>query len=431
MDDRHKRAEDCLESAQKYLAEGNLEMAISHFGASVGWQDRADIRLQIAKLDCQLECPTAALRQIEAGLALFSPKEQNLTVYNDLKLLRDKIEPALKLRHEEIQEALLGNDFPSFVKVMGCSSTIEKAILENLKPSYRLYSKADSSDASKSKLGGIPDLPREFPWPRSANKVPLAFICQIDLSALPKSDFADFLPNTGLLSFFYESESSASADWGQVSSEWRGQMEEFKADPIAANKFIEEMKDPSFAAKHIANAQAHLREDYDPRSARVFHFASDSELVKPVPPSELPDESRFNPCQLTWEQELTFPDCFEALEFQKLSLSRGERYDLEEMRWWYGDHKKIAFGDLHAEPNGLNPMHRLLGHPQFLQMDFRLHLDQQTWDKAGSWRLLLQIDSDNAANMCWQDVGRIYFCMRQDDIQKHNFDSAIVVLQSS
>ena len=57
---------------------------------------------------------------------------------------------------------------------------------------------------SQSKLGGKPDAPQNFIWPTKDEK-PLSFIAQINLSDVPAIEGSQ-LPNSGLLSFFYNNE---------------------------------------------------------------------------------------------------------------------------------------------------------------------------------------------------------------------------------
>lgn len=85
------------------------------------------------------------------------------------------------------------------------------------RPSVRLVATPASQDRltqGESRLGGLPDLPVGFEWPRwspsaprdnsfvqwrPAGAAPLGFIAQFDLSAIPRVDHA--LPETGCISF--------------------------------------------------------------------------------------------------------------------------------------------------------------------------------------------------------------------------------------
>ncbi|MDR1538295.1 MAG: DUF1963 domain-containing protein [Clostridiales bacterium] len=54
---------------------------------------------------------------------------------------------------------------------------------------------------AKSRIGGCPDAPKNFKWPRHRGK-PLSFIAQFNLQALLEHDKDHRLPGEGMLSFF-------------------------------------------------------------------------------------------------------------------------------------------------------------------------------------------------------------------------------------
>jgi hypothetical protein len=78
-----------------------------------------------------------------------------------------------------------------------------RAYLDSLRqPAIRLV---PSTSRGFSRIGGQPSLPARFEWPTWKGK-PLAFLCQIDLAALPTSARASDLPHKGYLYFFYTAE---------------------------------------------------------------------------------------------------------------------------------------------------------------------------------------------------------------------------------
>lgn len=45
------------------------------------------------------------------------------------------------------------------------------------------------------------------------------------------------------------------------------------------------------------------------------------------------------------------------------------------------------------------------------------------------WRLLLQLDSDDASDMMWGDSGILYFWIREADARAGDFSNVWVILQ--
>jgi uncharacterized protein YwqG len=45
------------------------------------------------------------------------------------------------------------------------------------------------------------------------------------------------------------------------------------------------------------------------------------------------------------------------------------------------------------------------------------------------WTLLLQLDSDDAADMMWGDAGRLYFWIRKQDLRARDFSRVWMILQ--
>ncbi|MDK9646290.1 DUF1963 domain-containing protein [Propionibacterium freudenreichii] len=77
----------------------------------------------------------------------------------------------------------------------------------------------EPGEAGQSRLGGRPDVPRDFEWPRFQDKDddsadanrPLTFLAQVNLADATRYDTEGLLPTAGVLSFFYEMETQ---EWG-------------------------------------------------------------------------------------------------------------------------------------------------------------------------------------------------------------------------
>ncbi len=272
-----------------------------------------------------------------------------------------------------------------------CGLSPIKADLEKaIRPSIRMRTRrANDQQIGRgvSKIGGIPDLPEKTAWPQWKG-FPLAFIAQVNMADVAGYDLAGALPQTGLLSFFYDARQET---WG--------------FDP------------------------------QDRGSWRVLFFEGDpSTLRRAEPPKNLPKECRFRQCQVTFSTELTLPP-WESIFMERLELTEKETN---------------AYFDLLERTSGeADLVHRLLGHPNPIQGEMQLECQltfhgvytgnssgyedpqQAELEKgASNWQLLLQIDSDEEnAGMMWGDGGRLYFWIRNDDLKKRDFENVWIVLQ--
>jgi uncharacterized protein YwqG len=52
---------------------------------------------------------------------------------------------------------------------------------------------------------------------------------------------------------------------------------------------------------------------------------------------------------------------------------------------------------------------------------------QREGHRAAEWKLLLQVDSEEANGMLWGDVGRLYFLIHRDDLQTQRFEKTWMV----
>jgi hypothetical protein len=71
--------------------------------------------------------------------------------------------------------------------------------------------------------------------------------------------------------------------------------------------------------------------------------------------------------------------------------------------------------------------HKLLGHADRVQGPMEPECERLAG--AGKWRLLLQLESDHTAGMMWSDMGRLYFWIRDEDLQAGRYDHTWTVLQ--
>ncbi len=175
----------------------------------------------------------------------------------------------------------------------------------------------------------------------------------------------------------------------------------------------------------------------DKGSWRVI-FLEDKELQRQNHPSNFPDEGKYESCAVEFHHSITIPN----LESPYIDLEYGKS-KREEIDQYINMKDRVR--EFLSEGNCIN---RFLGHPEQQQNDMQIECqlvshglylgDGSGYDdpkaqelSAGTkdWELLLQIDSDDNANMMWGDVGCIYYWIKHEDLLSRNFESAWMILQ--
>lgn len=212
-------------------------------------------------------------------------------------------------------------------------------------------------DIGEIKIGGMPDLPAGFIWPRFNDK-PLAFIAQINLADIAAYDRENQLPDNGLLSFFYEGGKEV---WGY--------------DPNDKDGF------------------------------KAIHFTNTGNLKETPLPSDLEDYLKISPCKVVFEYTTTYPSDTCELE-KELFGETGSK-----------DHEDFFNVLYEAQEDTIN---KIFGHPDLIQGDIFLEtqlvtnglycgdstgyqdpLAKELKKSVSDWMLLFQIDSDSNANIMW------------------------------
>ena len=215
----------------------------------------------------------------------------------------------------------------------------------------------------------------------------MAFVCQIAFQEVKHLDRESLLPDAGLLSLFFE-----------------GGVESWGFDPADRAAFDVRWCDPSVS------------------------------LVRHSFPDGVDEWHRFGPVAVSGELIETLPDPYSRV----IDLAGWPQKGFD------------AYADELLEPTSDEPQHQLLGWPDQIQGDMQLECQLVTngiymgspdgWKDprraalesgASDWRLLLQLDSDEANGMAWGDVGMIYLWIREQDLRARAFDQSWLILQCS
>jgi len=236
-----------------------------------------------------------------------------------------------------------------------------------------------ASAKATSYFGGVPTLPRGTTWPMKGGK-PLSFLACVDLSSLSKTLPQPWLPSSGRLLFFYDTEKQP---WG-----------------------------------------------FDPkdRGGWAVMPAGDEQL-----PASSPMGESLRRHDIDFRKIDTYPS-LERPEVEALALTDAEAEsltDLEESS--YGGSPRHQVGGF-ASPIQGDQMElecQLVSNGVYCG-------DSSGYDSpkaralqggAKDWRLLLQIDSDDDLGVMWGDVGILYFWIKESDALAGHFENCWVVLQ--
>jgi len=242
-----------------------------------------------------------------------------------------------------------------------------------------------------SKLGGRPDLPRNFVWPTNKGR-PLDFLLQINLAEAQQHDSQGILPASGLLTFLYDLDDQP---WGY--------------DPADLDGFrVIHTPDPSALQSHDVPHNEFVLAEYS------IHFHSMQTL--PHFGSRAAD-SLEAATQLTDEETDSY---FELpSQFEGCYSPPGDAGNHHLL-----GHSANVQGDMQLEAqlvtNGL-----YCGDPSGYEDPRRKTLESG----ADDWVLLLQLDTDENANVMWGDCGMLYYWIRKDDLANRRFDNVWMTLQ--
>lgn len=261
-----------------------------------------------------------------------------------------------------------------------------KSLLKLAKPAIYIRTVMMEEDSiippGCSRIGGNPDLPIGLDWPKWKNK-PLSFLLQINLKDITGFPIADCLPKEGMLSFFYD---TIEQPWG--------------FDPADKGRW------------------------------KVFCFNSSNinllECKKPAPGIKSYD------CSLLRFQEILTLPPWGTDVLGQIGLPEDEE-----------DAYRELLDEIHNDSK-----HQMFGYPAQIQGEMQIECQLVTHGlycgddsvcndprakelikNAHQWQLLLQLDSDDGANMVWGDYGRLFFWIQEGDLKQVDFDNVWLILQ--
>ena len=253
-----------------------------------------------------------------------------------------------------------------------------------------------------TRFGGKPDVPPDFVWPtyegESYDNVvkdrPLTFLAQFNCEELAQFDKEHLLPDHGLLSFFYETDTQCwgydPKDQGCARVYWFEDMSALSAADFPAD-IEEDFKFPMVKIRMESKCSYPSWEDF----SEVFPDEKDDDAFNDAL-DELTGEDPENPDDRS--QLLGWPDVIQTSMFDECDLvSQGYR----------------------------------LGNPENwnrIPKDIRQQAEETARDR---WMLLFQLDTVEQGDfeLMFGDCGHIYFYITKEDLAARRFDRIWLILQ--
>ncbi|MEU9084006.1 YwqG family protein [Streptomyces sp. NPDC048357] len=256
-----------------------------------------------------------------------------------------------------------------------------------LAPGLRLAHAGDGPPAGR--LGGLPELPADTPWPVWEGNGPLSHIASLDCAALAAAgDVGLSLPGSGTLLFFLFD--------GRLDDE----------DPLV---------DPA---------------DPETRQGSQVVYVPAGTATHPHP---APDGLRPYPeVPLTAQAGLTVP----ADDAPSVRAAFGEVVGSRDWRRHPVNARAFDAALRALDPDPRGARHRVGGHAMPVQGAVEWEIagtllgpgtswqDPRLADEAAGLVLLAQIDTDHEADMMWGDVGTLYWLIRPSDLEAGRFEEA-------
>jgi uncharacterized protein YwqG len=234
-----------------------------------------------------------------------------------------------------------------------------------------------------SKMGGPPDLPDGFEWPKWKDRS-LAFLMQLKFSEINRDGLLPLMPRSGLLYIFYDQEQRT---WG------------FDSRDKGSWTLVFHEETPGVKSRRY------------PKDMQVRYKVRmlESKPVVTHPPWD--DE---------WVGTLELPDDYDDLYYDYIDSV----FDGEPRHQVGGYPCPVQGGDMSLQcelaSNGLYCSNK----PGYDDARAKALAANKV-----DWILLLQIDTDNDMAMQWGDCGRLYFWIRKQDLAARNFADVWMILQ--
>lgn len=290
-----------------------------------------------------------------------------------------KAKPKLPLNLKELSplERKLWTKCPHFAEI--AASRIQSCLSLSTEPALE-----NDIAIGATKMGGFPDLPGNAVWPsKPKGGKPLSFIAQLDLAQLKAREIEPALPDSGLLSFFYDVDGLPGGLSRDESGGWR-----------------------------------------------VLYFPANTNLTRRL---DMKPDILLNACSVKAKRGLSLPSEMDGV-FNGLDAPENQREAYCEivaslLESGGGAHQFLGHESPIQHPVCEETVQAISS--CYESEKFNCKKWEKVKDQVRDWRLLLQIGSDDDLGIVWGDMGTIYFTIKYKELATGRFEDAWLIFQCS
>lgn len=212
-----EKAKGHFDSACAFLQRGNIAEAITQLSQAIAIDLKPDYFFHRSHLYLQLGDVPKARADLQQAEALVREVEDTDLTPGDIEQLRGEIETAARsgsLNRDAIERYVAERQLEPLMAELGFANFVPQ-LKSLMRPSFRLKPTGGTAPTGASKLGGFPDLPAKFEWPRTSGGVAMAFVCQINLGQAIFKDCDSGLPHQGMLYLFFDATATMRGQHGE------------------------------------------------------------------------------------------------------------------------------------------------------------------------------------------------------------------------
>jgi uncharacterized protein YwqG len=282
-------------------------------------------------------------------------------------------------------------------------------------------SRTEVGRIGNSRIGGPPDLPRAFEWPRRPDGKFLNFVMQVDLTQLPVSQCKE-LPELGRLYIFVgDDENSSNVEhkviYDKSSSQTLAPTQQPDPSQLASDHLLDLMPHAIGSELTLSLPETVVSEQWRDRDVDIDDEVWDSysELRQSLRPAQGEP-----PSQLLGYPSFFGDDPARTAFYTAAGRLNVERETLESI--------EASLKEWEADGNALSIATCRKRKDDFLW--YQAHREEVE-SRVKEWRLLVQIQSNAHVGLWWWDAGSVQIMIRQPDLQVAQFDKTQMTLFSN